>query len=143
MWRRLRALGVASLGDGVSALPEDARTREQLEWVADQVEEAGGTALLLHAETMSGRDERRLVRELAAARAQEYEALGEKIHEALAGQSAGESERRRLLKSLRRELRMIQRRDYFPPDERETAAALVAQLAAKWAGTDAEAVLTP
>jgi hypothetical protein len=142
VWRRLRALGVAQLGDGVSALPEDARTREQLGWVADQVEEAGGTALLLHAETLSGGDERRLVGELAAARAHEYDALTEKIHRALDGQSAEESERRRLLKRLRRELRMIQRRDYFPPPERETTAALVAQLTAGWAGTDAAKVPT-
>jgi hypothetical protein len=135
-------LGVAQLGDGVSALPADARTREQLEWVADQVEEAGGTALLLHAETLSGRDERRLMTVLAAARAHEYDALTEKTQRALRNQSAGESERRRLLKRLRRELRMIQRRDYFPPPEREVAAALVGELAMEWAGTDAGKVLT-
>src|SRR5215207_6471513 len=32
IWRKLRALGAAQLGDGVVALPEDARTREHLEW---------------------------------------------------------------------------------------------------------------
>ena len=37
-------LGVAQLADGLVALPADARTREQLEWVAEEVVEAGGTA---------------------------------------------------------------------------------------------------
>jgi hypothetical protein len=33
------------------------------------------------------------------------------------------------LKTIRRELRSIQRRDYFSPDERDTAAAAVRELA--------------
>ena len=44
VWRKLKRLGVAQLGDGLVALPADARTREQLDWVADEVTEAGGTA---------------------------------------------------------------------------------------------------
>src|SRR5215213_9321310 len=34
VWRKLKGLGVAQLGDGLHALPADARTREQPEWVA-------------------------------------------------------------------------------------------------------------
>src|SRR6266508_2329191 len=44
VWRKLRRLGVVQLVDGLVALPADSRTREQLEWVADQVVEAGGEA---------------------------------------------------------------------------------------------------
>src|SRR5919198_1871311 len=44
LWRKLRRLGAAQLLDGLAALPLDARTREQLEWVADEVIEAGGEA---------------------------------------------------------------------------------------------------
>ena len=44
LWRKLKRLGVAQLADGLVALPADARTREQLEWAAEEVEEAGGTA---------------------------------------------------------------------------------------------------
>src|SRR5215203_4206421 len=44
LWRKLRQLGAAQLLDGLVALPADSRTREQLEWIADQVVEAGGTA---------------------------------------------------------------------------------------------------
>jgi DNA-binding transcriptional regulator PaaX len=34
--RKLRALGVAQLADGLVALPADARTREQIDWVAER-----------------------------------------------------------------------------------------------------------
>ena len=44
VWRKLRRLGVAQLGDGLVALPADARTRERLEWVAEEVTDHGGEA---------------------------------------------------------------------------------------------------
>src|SRR6266700_1186066 len=42
VWRRLKRLGVAWMGDGLVALPADARTREQLEWIAEEVSDHGG-----------------------------------------------------------------------------------------------------
>jgi hypothetical protein len=66
VWRKLRRLGVAQLGDGLVALPADARTREQLEWIAAEVREAAGAA---------GVQERELASAMAAARAAEYETL--------------------------------------------------------------------
>src|SRR5438876_11503613 len=44
LWRALRRLGVGQLLDGLVALPADNRTRERLEWLADEVIEAGGEA---------------------------------------------------------------------------------------------------
>src|SRR5438270_14100455 len=44
LWRGLRRLGVAQVVDGLVALPADSRTREQLEWLAGDVIEAGGQA---------------------------------------------------------------------------------------------------
>ena len=129
IWRKLRALGVAQLGDGVVALPEDARTREHLEWVADRVLEAGGTALLLRAQAFSRRDEQTIARGMAAARAEEYEQVRRK---AAAAATAGASGHKvRTLRRLRKELRDIQRRDFFPPTERDLAATAVSELAAQ------------
>src|SRR5215218_9109418 len=42
VWRKLRTLGALYLQDGVAALPEDAVTREQLEWLQLRIKEAGG-----------------------------------------------------------------------------------------------------
>lgn len=127
IWRKLRALGVAQLGDGVVALPEDARTREHLEWVADQVVEAGGTVLLLRAQTMVRKDERALARTMAQARAEEYRDLAERARE-LVRASPTAVEINRALKRLRKDLRTVQRRDYFPPAERDDAVAAINRL---------------
>jgi hypothetical protein len=132
VWRQLRRLGAAQLGDGVVALPEDARTREQLEWVAERVVEIGGTALLMRSETLTNSDERRLVAALASTRADEYAALTSRVRALLRSPSLTPAERRRALKAVRRQLREVRRRDHFPPEERETAATLVAELGRRW-----------
>ena len=44
LWRKLRQLGAVQVLDGLAALPLDARNREQLEWLAEGVVEAGGVA---------------------------------------------------------------------------------------------------
>src|SRR5438093_13586917 len=46
LWRKLRRLGTAPVLDGLAALPLDARNREQLEWLADEILEAGGEATI-------------------------------------------------------------------------------------------------
>ena len=42
VWRKLKTLGALYLQDGAAALPEDAVTREQLEWLQLRIKEAGG-----------------------------------------------------------------------------------------------------
>src|SRR5882757_7209021 len=99
VWRKLRRLGVVQLVDGLVALPLDARTREQLEWIADEVVEAGGESSLWIAEAASARVERDLAAQMAAAVAGDYAAIA-------AQASAAEGEpppvRRRTLARLRR-----------------------------------------
>jgi hypothetical protein len=130
VWRKLKRLGVAQLGDGLVALPADARSREQLEWVAEDVEQAAGSAMLWTARPESAEQERRIAAEMAAARAAEYAAVREQAQADPTG--AGEAaESTALLRRLRGELRRIERRDYFPPPERAAARAAVADLAVR------------
>ncbi len=126
LWRRLRRLGVAQMSDGLVALPADARTREALEWLADDVLAAGGTAGLWLARPATEAQERELATGMAAARAVEYRELTEACRAAL---GAGPVERARALRRLRGEWRGIDRRDFFPPPEREGAAAALRELA--------------
>lgn len=128
VWRKLKRLGVAQLGDGLVALPADARTREQLEWIAEEVCELGGTAGVWLAQPGTARQERELAAGMAAARTAEYDAV---LTEARDAASAGESERARMMRRLRAQLRRIGRRDYFPPPARDTARAAVADLATR------------
>ena len=72
VWRKLKRLGVAQLADGVVALPADARTREQLEWLAEEVVESGGAATVWGARPGGRHAERELAAAMSEARAAEY-----------------------------------------------------------------------
>ena len=127
LWRRLKRLGVAQLADGLVALPADSRTREQLEWLADDVLGANGTAGVWLARPTTNAQERELATTLAGARAVEYREL---IAQCRAAADGDPAEAARALRRLRGEWRAIGRRDFFPPPEREQAAAALRELEA-------------
>lgn len=128
LWRKLKRLGAAQLLDGLVALPLDSRNREQLEWLADDVTEAGGEATIWIGQLASAAQERQLAARMRETVAAEYRAL---IADAAAVRSQASGQRRRSLARLRRELRRIRLRDYFPPQERELAQQAVEELAAE------------
>lgn len=127
LWRKLRRLGAVQVLDGLAALPLDARTREQLEWLAEEVVEAGGEATVWIGELASLAQERQLAARMAEAVAADYQTL---LSEAEAAREQSPGSRRRTLGRLRRELRRIRARDYFPPPERELAQQALAEVAA-------------
>jgi len=127
VWRKLRKLGVVQISDGLVALPAAARSREQLEWVAEEVTDAGGTAGIWLARPATRAQEERLAHTMAAARAAEYQALIAAA--ATAADNADPLTRPGTFRRLRNELRAIQRRDYFPPADRDQAEAAVQPLA--------------
>jgi DNA-binding transcriptional regulator PaaX len=127
LWRRLKRLGIAQLADGLVALPADARTREQLEWLAEDVLAANGTAGVWLARPTTSAQERELAVSLAAARAAEYQEL---LSSCRAAADADPAEQARALRRLRGEWRAIGRRDFFPPPDRELAAAALRDLEA-------------
>jgi hypothetical protein len=125
VWRKLKRLGVAQLSDGLVGLPADARTREHLEWIAQEVREAGGQAGVWLAEPTDPAQERDLAAEMATARAAEYTAVRLEAEQAAALPAA---QRRRTGERLRAELGRITRRDFFPPPERDPAQRAVRAL---------------
>ena len=125
VWRKLKRLGIAQISDGLVALPADARTREQLEWIAEEVIEAGGVAGIWLARPATPAQERDLAAGMAAARAREYRAV---ITQATEASGTDETTRTSTVRRLRAELRRINRRDYFPPRERDQARAAVQDL---------------
>ena len=126
LWRALRRLGTVQVTDGVVALPADSRTREQLEWLAEGVIEAGGEASVWLARLATAAQERALAGRMRDAASSEYEALTAAAVSALA---APTGQRKRTLGRLRRELRRIRRRDYFHAGSREHATAALERLA--------------
>jgi hypothetical protein len=127
VWRKLRDLGALYLQDGVAALPEDAVTREQLEWLQLRVREAGGEATLWEAKPGTMAEEAELVGAFRSSREEAYRAIiagAERIRRKaeMGGRAVSEQ-----LGKLEREFRAERRRDYFrSPLRLEAAGALKA-----------------
>lgn len=127
LWRKLKRLGTVQVLDGLVGLPHTARTQEQLEWLADEVIEAGGDASVWAAEPLSAALQRDLADRATAVVSAEYHAI------ATAAQAAAaepETVRRRTLARLRRDLHRIDERDYFAAPEHAAAHTAVEALAA-------------
>lgn len=127
VWRKLKRLGVAQVVDGLVALPLDARTHEALEWVAEEIVEAGGEATVWLGRPGTAGQERAVARGMQDGVAAEYSNVAAEAADAA---PATPAVRRRTIARLTRELHRIRRRDFFPPPERERAEAAVAELAA-------------
>lgn len=117
IWRRLKDLGVVQVGDGLAALPHNDHTKEQLEWVAQQVIEADGDAIVWSAQPTTRADSAHLIDQQREARDTEYGALIEEV------KKAGRPIDSRTLARWRREFRRIERRDHFDSQQHDVAQA--------------------
>jgi hypothetical protein len=122
LWRKLRRLGALQLVDGLVTLPADPRTVEAFEWLAEEVEEAGGAAWTWLGRAGSKAQENMLRQQLTSSVAAQYRAL---LAEA---KSVGPDAPRRTVERLRRELNAIEHRDHFSPREREQARRAIERL---------------
>jgi hypothetical protein len=137
VWRRLRGLGAVQLVDGLVGLPASSQNREQLDWLADEVLEAGGEAWTFTATPGSKDQQRALAARMTYAAAAEYRAV---LAEAEALVAAAVRPSRRTVERLRRQLRRVQVRDPFPGKEGVRAQRAVARLAATLDVVDEEPV---
>lgn len=125
VWRALRALGCATLRDGVYLLPESADHAAALERIADDVRAAQGTADMYR---LGGRDETQQADIIALFdRTADYAALLAATAEAGAGDV-------KALRSLRREFAALVAIDYFPGEAQRQAQAALAALEAATSG---------
>ena len=123
VWRKLKTLGALYLQDGVVALPEDAVTREQLEWLQLRIREAGGEATLWEALPNTVAEGAALVEEFRASREAAYRdliAAADKLRRKAAF-GAGETALLDELAGIERDFRTERRRDYFRSPLRKEA----------------------
>jgi hypothetical protein len=126
VWRKLRDLGALYLQDGVAALPEDAVTREQLEWLQLRVREAGGEATLWEGRPGTVAEQTELVEAFRSSREEAYRAIIAGAERLRRKTEMGGSVLEQLGK-LERAFRAERRRDYFrSPLRLEAAGALKA-----------------
>ena len=128
VWRRLRANGAVSPKGGVYVLPNRPDCAEAFQWLAQEVEDAKGEALLMHVDRFEGMTDQALVALFQEARRKDYEELDARIADlqrSLRTRGAAGGDARDTLAKLRREQAEIARIDFFETPE---AAAVAAKL---------------
>jgi len=131
VWRRLRALGAVSPTGSLYLLPESEENQEALDWLAQEIETAGGEALVLRIERLEGDAERRVVELSRTARDEEYQKI------AAEAEPASKTGLRERLERLRRRFAEVSRIDFFQASGRTAAAAALARLEAALGGGEA------
>ncbi len=132
VWRRLKRLGAVVLHDAVWLLPADPATREGLEWLAQEIEQQGGSAFTWEAQSLDGPQDQAIVDRFRADADARYAAIAESASELSrvatrvrpVRQAQLQQIRRRLV-GLERALRLERRRDYFGAPGRRDAERVV------------------
>lgn len=75
VWRKLKQLGAIALQDAVWVLPHTARTQEQFQWLASEITELKGEAVLWQAEQVYATDPESLRRQFTEAVESDYRAI--------------------------------------------------------------------
>src|SRR2546428_413681 len=93
VWRRLRAIGAVALKRTVYLLPDTPDHYEHFQWLAQEVQRAGGEATLLRVEQIENMSSGEIVQLFHEARNSEYHRLGgryRKLLQTLARKSAAD-----------------------------------------------------
>jgi hypothetical protein len=116
VWRKLKRLGALLLHDAVWLLPDTPWTREQFQWLAIEIRELGGEALVWESRmVLPGQDEA-LIQQFVADVDEAYQAILAALQQADAD-----------LAALARQYQQVQARDYFQsPLGQQVRAALLA-----------------
>jgi hypothetical protein len=136
VWRRLQALGAVTVKGAVYALPANAETREDFAWLAKEIVENGGEAIVCEAGLVDGLSDPELQALFDAARDDDYRGIAAEAREVAArlgddlpdnalSEIAGQTAR------LRKQFDAVVAIDFFGADEREPAEGLVSGLEAR------------
>jgi hypothetical protein len=133
LWRRLRRLGAIFPTGGIHLLPAREECLEAFQWLAEEVQQAKGEALVMHVNQFEGLSDAELIERFRQARAEDYaelEAQAQALEESLQARLNPE-ERARLQEALSRLQRRhadIVRVDFFDAPEGGLVASRLARL---------------
>jgi hypothetical protein len=118
VWRKLKRLGALLVHDAVWLLPETPWTREQFQWLAVEIRELGGEALVWESHMVLAGQDGTLVQQFVAEVDSGYRAILAELQRADAD-----------LAVLARQYQQVQARDYFhsPLGQQARAALLEAR----------------
>lgn len=136
VWRRLRAIGAVSPKSGVHVLPAREECVEAFQWLAQEVEQAKGEALLMRVDHFEGLSDAALIELFQKARQKDYgelDARAVELEKAVGGKRTGRApdptDARDTLEKLRRAYAEIARIDFFDCPDRSRLAARLASIA--------------
>ena len=124
-WRRLQRVGAVQIHGSGYVLPSTAETREDLEWIAEEIVGHGGQATLFVAETTEARARDEMVDAFRRPRAKEYDEIRA---EAESARSTGKNGHDSLAVKLRERLAAVRAVDFFAAPGRDEAEEAVASL---------------
>lgn len=132
LWRRLRRIGAIALS-GVQVLPDQDDCLEAFQWLAQEVQQAKGEALVMRVDSFEGMSEQDIVQKFRDARQEDYADLSGKVTEledaliSLEEMGDRSSIRDSLIKLYKQydEIRQI---DFFGCPEQDIVAARLHQL---------------
>ena len=130
-WRTLRRLGAVLLTPGAAVVPYSEDLLEQLDFLAQSIDDASGEAWVLPVRQLSEREEAEIRRRQREARASEYEDLAAAAKRVPSRTRAraglARLRRERSLVALERRLRSVTTRDHFHAPGKAAAARVVGE----------------
>jgi hypothetical protein len=136
IWRRLQGIGAVAVKSTVYALPANAETQEDLEWLLKEIVEGGGEAMVCEARLIDGLSDAQVRALFDAARDEDYEAIateGRALATALDADGTPEkrAEVRTLLGRLRKRFAEVIAIDFFGANGREPVEGLLSGVEAR------------
>ena len=128
-WRTLRRVGAVLLTPGAAVVPYDEDLLEQLDFLAQSIDEAGGEAWVLPVQHLSDREEATIRERQRQARESEYQTLATEAKRvpsrSRSRQGLARVRRERALGALERRLRSVADRDHFHAPGKRAAARVI------------------
>src|SRR5262245_24116008 len=131
-WRRLQRVGAVSLKNSAYALPNSPESREDLEWIRNEVIAGGGQAIVLVARALDQPTLDDVTNAFRAARGADFDAITVEARALIKRTSGRQTTARRALtqrvRRLRERYNETVRLDFFNVEQRDQAASLLDQL---------------
>lgn len=106
IWRRLKRIGVISPIGGLQVLPAREACIEAFNWLAQEIRQDGGEALIMHCDQFEGLTTEQIISLFCEARSKDYQEIAAELEQSTAAERA-------ILHKLRKQHSEIKNIDYF------------------------------
>lgn len=135
IWRRLQQIGAVPVKQAAYAMPKSEQAYEDLTWIAKEIIQGGGEAILLEARFREGMEDEQVINLFRKARKQDYDKLAAEANELLSHYRQNGSELtadlleyKKGLSRLRKAFASIKAIDFFPVPEQVQVEAVLTDM---------------